>query len=134
MLLMVEKGSRGGICQAIHRQAKATHKYMKNYDKDTISSYLMYLDANNLYGWEMSQKLPVNGFKWENNLSKFSEIFIRNYNENSDKGYFLEIDVDYPKKVFDLHKDFPFLPERKKEMKQKNLFVTQKKKKNMLCI
>ena len=63
MLLMVEKGTRGGICQAIHRYAKANNKYMNNYDKDIISSYLMYLDANNLYGWAMSQKLPVNGFK-----------------------------------------------------------------------
>ena len=64
MLLMVEKGTRGGICQAIHRYAKANNKYMKNYNKDIISSYLMYLDANNLYGWAMSQKLPVDGFKW----------------------------------------------------------------------
>ena len=63
MLLMVEKGTREGICQAIHRYAKANNKYMKNYDKDIISSYLTYLDANNLYGWAMSQKLPVNGFK-----------------------------------------------------------------------
>ena len=63
MLLMVEKGTRGRICHAIHRYAKANNKYMKNYDKDTESSYLEYLDANNLYGWAMSQKLPVNGFK-----------------------------------------------------------------------
>ena len=60
---MVEKGTRGGIHQAIHRYAKANNKYMKNYDKHIIS-YLMYLDANNLCGWAMSQKLPVNGFKW----------------------------------------------------------------------
>ena len=97
MLLMVEKGTRGGICQAIHRYAKANNKYLKNYDKGIISSYLMYLDANNLYGWAMPQKLPVNGFKWGKNLSKFNEIFIRNYDENSDKGYFLEVDVEYPK-------------------------------------
>ena len=121
MLLIVEKGTRGGICQAIHRYAKANNKYMKNYDKDIISSYLMYLDANNLYGWAMSQKLPVNGFKWIKNLSKFNEIFIRNYDENSDKGYFLEVDVDYPKKLFDLHKDLPFLPERKKVNKVEKL-------------
>ena len=87
---------------------------MKSYNKGVISSYLMYLDANNLYGWAMSQKLPVNGFKWVKNLSKFNEIFIRSYNENSDKGYFLEVDIDYPKKLFNLHKDLPFLPERKK--------------------
>ena len=111
MLLMVEKGIRGGICQAIHRYAKANNKYMKNYNKDIISSYLMYLDANNLYGWAMSQKLPVNGFKWVKNLSQFNKSFIRNYNENSDIGYFLEVDIDYSKKLFNLHKDLPFLPE-----------------------
>ena len=64
MLLIVEKGIRGRICQAIHRHANVNNKYMKNYDKDITSSYLAYLDANNLYGWAMSQKLPVNGFKW----------------------------------------------------------------------
>ena len=114
MRLMVEKGTRGGICQAIHRYAKANNKYMKNYDKDIISSYLMYLDANNLYGWAMSQKLPVNGFKWVKKLSKFNKILIRNSNENSDKGYFLEVDIDYPKEFFNLHKDLPFLPKEKK--------------------
>ena len=72
MLLMVEKGTRGGICQAIHRHAKANNKYMKNYNKDAISSYLMYLDANNLYGWAMSKKLPINSFKWVKNLSQFN--------------------------------------------------------------
>ena len=59
---------------------------MKNYDKNTTSSYLMYLDANNLYGWEMSQKLPVNGFEWVEKLSKFDERFIKNFNEHSNKG------------------------------------------------
>ena len=59
MLLMAEKVTRGGICHAIHRYAEANNKYMKNYDKNIESSYLMYLDANNLYGWAMSQKLPV---------------------------------------------------------------------------
>ena len=100
MLLMIEKVTRGGICQAIHRHAKANNKYMKNYNKDVISSYLMYLDANNLYGWAMSQKLPVNGFKWVKKLSRFNEIFIKYYNENSDIGYFLEKDIDYSEKLF----------------------------------
>ena len=113
MLLIVENGTRGGICHAIHRYAKANNKYMKNYSKNIESSYLMYLDANNLYGCAMSQKLPVNGFKWVKNLSKFNEIFIGNYDEKSNKEYFLEADVDYPKTLFDLHKDLPFLPERK---------------------
>ena len=84
----------------------------------------MYLDANNLYGWAMYQKLRVNGFKWVKSLSKFNEIFIRNYDENSDKGYFLEVDVDYPKKLFDLHKDLPFLPERKKVNKVEKLICS----------
>ena len=101
MLLMIEKGTRGRICHTIHRYAKANNKYMKNYDEDFISSYLMYLDTNNLYGWAMSQKLPVNGFKWveKSRLSRFNEIFIKKYDGNSDKGYFLEVDIDYPKKL-----------------------------------
>ena len=92
MLLMAEKGTRGGICQAIHRYAKAKNKYMENYDKDIISSYITYLDGNILRGWAMSRKLPVNGFKWVEKISRFNEIFIKNYNENSDIGYFPEVD------------------------------------------
>ena len=65
MLLMVEKGIRGGICHAIYRYAKANNKYMKNYNKYREESFLQYLDAKNLYGWAMSQKLPVGGFKWK---------------------------------------------------------------------
>ena len=63
MLMMVEKGITGGICQAVYRHAKANNKYMISYDKDIESPYLQYLDANNLYGRVMSQKLPVHGFK-----------------------------------------------------------------------
>ena len=75
MLLMAEKGIWGRICHKIHRYAKANNKYMKNYNKKIISSYLMYLDANNLYGWAMSQKIPVNGFKGVKKLSKFDRRF-----------------------------------------------------------
>ena len=114
MFLMVEKGTRVGICQAIHRYATANNKYMKNYDKNITSSYPAYLDANNLYGWVMSQKLAINGFEWVEDLSQFKEDFIKNYDENSDKGYFLEVDVEYPKKLLNLHRDLTFLPERKK--------------------
>ena len=113
MLLMVEKGIRGRICQAIHTYAKANNKCMNNYDKSIESSYLTFLDANNLYGWGMSQKFPINGFKWVKYLSKFNESFIKKYNQNSDRGYFLEVDVKYPKNLFKSHKDLPFLAERK---------------------
>ena len=64
MLMMIEKGIRGGMCQAVYRHAKANNKYMKNYDKDIESLYLEYLNSNNLYGWAMSQKLPVDRFEW----------------------------------------------------------------------
>ena len=87
---------------------------MKNYDKSIESSYLMYLDANNLYGWAMSLKRPLISFKWVKKLSKFNESFIKGYNENSETGYFLEVDVKFPKVLFNLHKDLPFLPKRKK--------------------
>ena len=132
MLLMVEKGTRGGICQAIHRYSEASNKYMKNYNKDIISSYLMYLDANNLYGWTMSQKLPVNGFKWvkKSRLSRFNETFTKKYDENSDKGYFFEVYIDYPKKLFNVDKDLPFLPERKKINKVEKLICSIEDKEN----
>ena len=110
---MVEKGIRGGMCQSTHRYAKANNKYMKNYYKNIESQYLTYLNANNLYGWEMSQKLPVNGFKWENDLSKFNEEFITIYNENRDEGYFVEVGIEYPKTLWRSHKELPFLPEKK---------------------
>ena len=85
MLLMVEKGIRGETGHAIHTYAKANNKYIKNQDKNIKSSYLMYLDANNLYGRTMSQKLPVNGFEWLEELSEFDKRFIKNYDENSNK-------------------------------------------------
>ena len=113
MLLMIEEGIRGGMHQSTRSHFKANNKYMKNFDKSIDSSYLTYLDGNNLYGWTMSQKLPVNGFKWENDLSRFNEDFIKKQNKNSDVGYFLEADVQYPKTLFGSHKDLPFLSDRK---------------------
>ena len=86
---MVEEGIRGEICHSIHRHAKTNNKYMEKYDRNEESSYIQYLDANNLYGWTMSQKLPVNDFKWINDVSEINEEFIKNYDENNDKGYIL---------------------------------------------
>ena len=89
MLLMVEKGVRGGICHTIHWYIKANNKYVKDYDKNEESSYLKYWDVNNLYRWAVSRKLPVINFEWIEDTSQFNEDFINSYNEESDEGYFL---------------------------------------------
>ena len=120
MLLMVEEGIRGGICHSIHQYAKANNQYMKNYNNNEESSYIQYLDANNLYGWVMSKKLPVKGFRWIDN-KEINKEFIKNYNENDNKGYIFEVDVKYPKRLHDLHSDLPFLPERMEINKCKKL-------------
>ena len=111
---MIEKGIRGGICCSIYQYAKTNNKYMKDYDKNKEPSYIQYWDVNNLYGCAMSQKLPVNNFKWIKDTSQFNEDFIKNYNEESDKGYFLEVDVQYLEKFHELHNNLPFLPRRLK--------------------
>ena len=113
MLLMFEEGTRGGICQATHRYVKANNKYM-NHEKDKESSYLVYVDGNNLYGWSMCKKLPVSDFKYIDVISIFTEDFIKNYDENNDKGYIIVVDVEYPRNLYKLHSDLPFLPERMK--------------------
>ena len=93
---------------------------MQNYNNNEESSYIQYLDANNLYGWAMSKKLPTSGFKWIDN-NEINEDFIKNYDENNDKGYILEVDVKYPKRLHELHSDLPFLSERMKVNKCKKL-------------
>ena len=108
---MIEKGIRGGIYHEIYKYLEANNKYMNNYDKNKESSYLMYLHAKNLYGWATSQKMPVNDFKWKTDISMFDEKFIRNYDEDSNKGYILEVDIVYPKDLHDLLSNLPFLPE-----------------------
>ena len=114
MLLMVGKGIRRGICNSIHQYTKASNTYIKYYDKNKESSYLKYWHVNNLYRWAMLQKLPVNKFEWIEDTSQFNEDFIKNYNEESDEGYFLEVGVQYSEKLHGLHNDLPFLPERMK--------------------
>ena len=111
---MVEKGIRGGICHSIYRYAKANNKYLKDFDKNKESSYIQYCDVNSLYGWAMLLKLPVNNFEWIRDTSQFNEDFIKNYNEESDEGFFLEVDAQYSEKLHELHNDLPFLLERMK--------------------
>ena len=131
---MVEEGIRGGICHSIHIHAKANNKYMGNYDERKESCYIQDLDANNLLGRAMSQKLPVNNFKWVKDTLKIDEEFAKNYNENNKKGYILEVDVKYPKKLYDSHSDLPFLPRRMKIDKCKKLVCNLLNKKNTSCI
>ena len=134
ILLMVEKGIGGGICHAILRYAKANNKYMKDYNKNEEESFLEYFNANNLYGWAMSEPLPVDGFDRIKDLSKIDEDFIKNYDKDSDKGYILQANVKHLKNLHDLHSDLPFLPERMKIDICKNLVCNLYDKKAMLFI
>ena len=90
----------------------------------------MYLDANNLFGWPISQKHPVNTFKWVQKLSKFDESLIKSYDENSDQGYFPEVDVEYSEKLFNLHSDLPLLFEMNKVKKCNELVYSIYDKEN----
>ena len=101
---------RGGMCHAIHLYAKANNKNMQDFDPDKESSYLMHLDVNNLYGWAMSQKLSMDAFELRKDLFRFGE----DYDKDSDKGYILEVDVDYHKELQKEHSDLPFLSKRMK--------------------
>ena len=112
MLLLFEKGIRGGMCNAVCKYIKGNNKYMKTYDNTKESIFLMYVDANNLYGWAMCEKLPIDGFKWETDLSIFTSDFIKNYDSHSDMGYIFYGDITYPKELYELRKDLPFLPDR----------------------
>ena len=131
---MIEKGIRGGMRHSIYRHAKANNKYMKIYDKNNESSYIIYVDANNLYGYAMSKQLPVDGFEWVEDLSVIDEYFIKNYDEDSNVRYFIEADVKYPKELHTLHSDLPFLQERMEVNKCKKLTCNLYDKKNMLII
>ena len=117
MLLIVEKSIRGGICHAIYQYAKD----MKDCNKNKESSYIKYWDVNNLYGWVMSQKFPVNDSKWVEDIFKFNKDFIKSYNDESDDGCFLEVDVQYSKNLHNFHNDLSFLPERMKIEKVEKL-------------
>ena len=94
---MVEQGTRGRICHAIHRYFEVNNKCMKNYDKNEESLFPEYLEASNLYGWAMSQPLLVYGFDLLKNLSKINEDFIKNYDKNSDKEHIFGVDIEYPR-------------------------------------
>ena len=113
MFQFIEKGMRGGISYISNRFGKANNKYMKEYNEKAPSKYLMYLDANNLYGWAMSQYLPTGNFKWMTK-KKISKLDLAKYKENSKKGLIQEVDLEYPKELHDLHNDYPLGPEKVK--------------------
>ena len=109
MYLFIEKGLRGGISYIAKRYAKANNKYMKDYDPKKPSKFITYLDMNNLYGWAMSGYLPYGGFKWLKNVDGFD---VNSVSEKSPIGYFLEVDLEYPDELHELHNDYPLAPEK----------------------
>ena len=118
MVLIIEKGKRGSLTQVTEKDGIANNKYLPCYDNTKKSVCLQYLDANNLYGWAMCKTLPLNGYKWAN-VEEFDSDFIKSYDDNSDKGYLLEVDVEYPKELYISHRDLPFLCERKSKLHEK---------------
>ena len=110
MYEMIEKGLRGGMTQCSYKKVEANNKYMnETYDENKPSSFISYFDANNLYGLAMTKKLPYDNFKWD--YSFLTDKKILNYDEDSDEGYILEVDLQYPEQLHDLHKDYPLAPE-----------------------
>ena len=128
MLLFIECGIRGGLSQCSNRYAAANNKYMKDYKENEEDVYLMYFDANNLYGWAMTQALPYDSFEWVEDYENFNF----NVDDNASIGYILEVDLDYPSEIHDEHNDLPFCPEHIKPpgSKQTKLCATLMNKRN----
>ena len=117
MLMMFERGIRGGITHISKRYGEANNKYMKDYNPDKESTFIQYLDANNLYGWAMSQQLPTHGFTWMKDITKEKVMDIlekANHNmfNKGKKGYIFEVDLEYPEHLWETHNDYPLAPEK----------------------
>ncbi|EZA48473.1 hypothetical protein X777_13782 [Ooceraea biroi] len=123
IVMFIERGIRGGLSQCSHRYAQANNKYMQSYDPSEPSSYLMYFDVNNLYGWAMCQPLPYTDFRWVDDTSNFEVNVIA---PDSPKGYVLEVDLEYPRHLHDAHADLSFCPTRDKPLgkRQDKLLAT----------
>ena len=111
MHMFVERGIRGGISMVSKRHAKANNPLISDYDESKPNSYIMYLDANNLYGWAMSKPLPKSGFKWKRVMPTEEEIM--NKKENAKTGWILEVDLEYPAELHKEHNSYPLAPEKK---------------------
>ena len=113
MFQFIEKGGRGGVRYIANRYGNANNKYMKEYDEKAPSKYIMYLYANNLYGWAMSQYLPTGNFKWMTD-KEISKIDLGKYKADGKKGLILEVDLEYSQELHDIHNDYPVAPEKVK--------------------
>ena len=113
MFQFIEKGMRGGVSYIANRYGNANNKYMKEYNEKAPSKYIMYLDANNLYGWAMSQYPPTGNFKWMTD-KEISKIDLRKYKADGKKGLILEVDLEYPQELHEIHNDYPVAPEKVK--------------------
>ena len=119
MLMMFEKGIRGGISHISKRYACANNKYMKDFDESEPSTFIQYLDANNLYGWAMTQKLPTHGFKWINvDKPKVLKLLEK---KDTNQGFIFEVDLDYPSSLWKTHNDYPLAPQKVKIDKTEKL-------------
>ena len=107
--LFIEKGTKGGISYIAKRYVKANNKYMNNYNPEELSTFITYLDKNYLYGWAMSEYLPYEKFEQVKNVD---ELDVMSINKKSDVGYFLEVDLEYPNELHELHNDYPLAPEK----------------------
>ena len=113
MYLFIEEGLRGGISMISNRYSKANNPYVPDYDPTQENSHVMYFDANNLYGWAMSQPLPTGEFDWLTQ-QEIAALDTSNVADNNEEGYILEVDLQYPTKLHDLHNDYPLAPEKMK--------------------
>lgn len=128
-ILMIERGIRGGICQVGHRFAEANNKYLSNYNLLLPSTFITYQDCNNLYGYAMSKYLPYGGFKWVDP----KQIDLDLLNETSEKGYILDVTLNYPTSLHNLHNDLPFLAENIMVEGQKKLVPHLGSRVNYIC-
>ena len=128
MLMMFEQGIRSGISHISKRYAEANNKYMKDFDESKPSTFIQYLNANNLYGWAMTQKLPTHGFKWIN-VDKTSVLKLLE-KKDTNQGFIFEVDLDYPSSLWKSHNDYPLAPERIKIDKTEKLICSFLPKKN----